>query len=245
MIMMKMKTVMPMNSNFAARQPNIIGENRYKKYAVLVPVIDTAEGLSFVFEKRSGHLRRQPGEICFPGGKLEQGELPLSCAVRETLEELCITDRQITILGPGDIFISPFDIIIYPFIGALKDYLFTFNPDEVSEILCVPVSFFLNNPPEKYNSTIISKLAEDFPYERIPGGVNYPWASGSYDVLFYQYRHLLIWGITAYLVQSAAELIKRYSLGADLLNNTTSFGVQNLLNSGEDNGSKNSCRQLL
>ncbi len=200
-------------ADFASRRPGMIGESRFKKYAVLVPIVETKDGQSLLFEKRSGSLRRQPGEICFPGGMLEHGEPPEACAVRETLEELCIEKKQVGILGPGDIFVSPFDIIIYPFISVLKDYQYTYNPAEVSEVIPVPISFFLNNPPERYKSTIVNRLSSDFPYERIPGGANYPWASGSYDVLFYQYHDLIIWGITAYLVQSAAELIDRYHLG--------------------------------
>jgi hypothetical protein len=113
---------------------------------------------------------------------------------------------------PGDVFVSPFDIIIYPFIGKLIDYRQTYNTAEVAEVIAVPVDFFVKNPPETYKSTIVSRQSEDFPFERIPGGENYPWASGSYDVLFYQYGELLIWGITAYLVQSAVELISRYHL---------------------------------
>jgi 8-oxo-dGTP pyrophosphatase MutT (NUDIX family) len=190
----------------------MVGESRFKKYAVLVPIVGTPDGPSLIFEKRAGSLRRQPGEICFPGGMLEPGEDPQSCAVRETTEELQVTAGQISVLGPGDIFVSPFDIIIYPYIGELRDYRYTFNPAEVSEVITVPVDFFLKNPPEKYKSTLVSRQSSDFPYERIPGGENYAWASGSYDVLFYQYGDLLIWGITAYLVQSAAELISRYRL---------------------------------
>lgn len=200
-------------ADFAARRPGMIGEDRFTKYAVLVPIVETAEGQTLLFEKRSGSLRRQPGEICFPGGKIERGEPPQTCAVREATEELCIPESQINILGPCDIFVSPFDIIIYPFIGELIDYRYTYNPEEVADVIAVPVDYFLENPPEKYKSTIVSRQSEDFPFERIPGGENYPWASGSYDVLFYQYNDLLIWGITAYLVQSAAELIDRYRLG--------------------------------
>lgn len=199
-------------AEFAARRIAMIGEARFQKYAVLVPIAETEEGRCLLFEKRSERLRRQPGEICFPGGKLEPGEAPVSCAVRETVEELRIARSQIEILGPGDIFVSPFNIIIYPFIGVLRDYKGTYNPDEVAEVIAVPVDFFIKNPPERYGSTLVNRLPEDFPYERIPGGENYQWASGSYDVLFYKYRDTQIWGITAWLVQSAAGLIDQYNL---------------------------------
>lgn len=199
-------------ADFAVRQPRMMGEDRYKKYAVLVPILDTADGRSLLFEKRAGTLRRQPGEICFPGGKLEPSEPPQNCAVRETAEELLIRPDQVTVLGPGDVFVSPFDTIIYPFIGELNTYAFTYNPHEVDEVFTVPVQFFLENPPERYKSMLISRLPGDFPYERIPGGINYPWASGTGEVLFYQYDHRLIWGITAHLIRSATELIDRYNL---------------------------------
>lgn len=199
-------------AEFESRRPDMVGEGRFRKYAVLVPIIETGEGRCLLFEKRSARLRRQPGEICFPGGKLEPGEAPCDCAVRETAEELCIAPRQIDVLGPGDVFVSPFNIIIYPFIGTLRDYRGTYNTDEVAEVTAVPLKFFLKNPPETYGSTLVNRLPEDFPYERIPGGENYTWASGSYDVLFYQYNDLHVWGITAYLVHSAAELIERYGL---------------------------------
>ncbi len=199
--------------DFAGRQPLMIGENRLKKYAVLVPLIQTPGGTAIIFERRSDTLRRQPGEICFPGGKLEADETPQACAVRETTEELCILERQVRIYGPGDVFVSPFNLVIYPFIGLLKDYRDTCNPEEVAEVLAVPLAYFLSHRPENYKSTVVSQLPGDFPYERIPGGENYPWATGTHDILFYQYEQHLIWGITALIVQSAAELIGRYNLG--------------------------------
>lgn len=197
---------------FAVRQPDMIGESLFKKYAVLVPLIETREGPALLFERRSDKLRRQPGEICFPGGKLEKGETPQECAIRETVEELCVEPGRIEVFGPGDTFISPFNVIIYPYIGLIRDYCGTFNPDEVSEVITVPMDYFRDSQPENYKSTIVSRLPGDFPYERIPGGENYPWANGSHDILFYQRGHHLIWGITALIVRSAAALIDQYHL---------------------------------
>lgn len=198
---------------FASRQPAIIGESMFKKYAVLVPLVESKNGMAMLFEKRAAQLRRQPGEICFPGGKLEPDEAPQDCAVRETMEELCVTKDQIMLYGPGDTFVSPFNLMIYPFIGRIKPYEFTSNPEEVSEVIAVPLDFFRENKPEKYSATLVNMLPGDFPYERIPGGENYPWAKGAHEVFFYQYGHHLIWGITARIVRSVAELIDQYQLG--------------------------------
>ncbi|HAB62465.1 MAG TPA: CoA pyrophosphatase, partial [Lachnospiraceae bacterium] len=91
---------------FLLRQPGIIGEEEFRRYAVLVPLIDI-DGITYLlFEKRSSTLRYQPGEICFPGGKHEAGESLQECAVRETVEELLVNQKQIEVIGPGDIYIS-------------------------------------------------------------------------------------------------------------------------------------------
>lgn len=195
---------------FSNRRPGIIGEEKFGQYAVLIPMIDISGITYLLFEKRSDKLRRQPGEICFPGGKLESGESLQACAVRETVEELRVLRQQIEVMGPGDIYISPFHLMIHPFIGIIKDYQDTFSTDEVDEIIKVPLDFFRNHQPKKFESKLITEPPEDFPYEWIPGGIKYPWAEGTYDILFYQYENWIIWGMTAQIVKSVVNLIDQY-----------------------------------
>lgn len=197
---------------FTSRRPGIIGEDNYRQYAVLAPIIDISGEPYLLFEKRSNKLRRQPGEICFPGGKLEPDEALQECAVRETIEELRVLRQQIEIIGPGDIYISPFNLMIHPFIGVIRDYMDTFSIDEVDEIIKVPLDFFRNHQPEKYESKLINEPPEDFPYEWIPGGTKYPWANGTHDILFYRYEKWIIWGLTAQIVKSVVKLIDQYEI---------------------------------
>ncbi len=194
------------------RQPSIIGADRCRQYAILIPLIQVSGTTCMLFEKRSAKLRRQPGEICFPGGKLEPGEALMECAVRETVEELNVKKEQIKLIGVGDIYISPFNLMIHPFIGEIVDYKDTFSLDEVEEIIKVPLDFFRNHPPEVFESKLINQPAEDFPYEWIPGGVNYPWSKGIHEVLFYRYENCTIWGMTAHIVRSAIRLIDEYKV---------------------------------
>lgn len=197
---------------FSNRQAGIIGQEQFRQYAVLIPLIDTPDGSFLLFEKRSNKLRRQPGEICFPGGKLEPNESLQECALRETFEELQICQQQIEILGPGDVFVSPFNLMIHPFIGIIKDYQNTFSTEEVSEIIKVPLKFFRNHRPTLFESRLINKPPKNFPYKWIPGGENYPWAKGTYDIFFYQYENQIIWGMTAHIAKSAVKLIDYYHL---------------------------------
>lgn len=198
--------------NFMKRRPGIIGREQFRQYAVLAPILETPDGVYLLFEKRSDKLRRQPGEICFPGGKLEENETLQDCAIRETVEELLIDPNQIEIIGPGDIYISPFNLMVHPFIGIIKDYRDTFSSDEVADIIKVPLAFFLNQEPAHYKSGLINQPPEDFPYEWIPGGEHYPWVKGTYDIYFYQYENHIIWGMTATIARSVVKLIEAYHL---------------------------------
>ncbi len=94
------------------RKPGMIDEEQYRKYAVLIPLINTVDGYDVLFEVRSSKLRHQPREICFPGGRMEAGESSQVAAVRETMEELLLPKENISVIAPMDIFISPFYLYI-------------------------------------------------------------------------------------------------------------------------------------
>ena len=73
-------------------------EEFFKFFSVLVPVVKCSDGLYLLYENRARHMKRQPGEICFPGGELEPGETTETCALRETREEIGISEEQIKIV---------------------------------------------------------------------------------------------------------------------------------------------------
>ena len=83
-------------------------ENAFRHYAVLIPMICTEKGVSLLYEVRGKELDRQPGEICFPGGEVEDGEDYGDCALREAEEEIGLyaedvelLDEMTTIYGVG------------------------------------------------------------------------------------------------------------------------------------------------
>ncbi|HMA60291.1 MAG TPA: NUDIX domain-containing protein, partial [Halanaerobiales bacterium] len=57
------------------------------KYAVLVPMLRLEDKLHLIYEIRSEEIGTQPGEVSFPGGRIEEGETAREAAVRETEEE--------------------------------------------------------------------------------------------------------------------------------------------------------------
>src|SRR6056297_2034224 len=113
------------------------------KYAVLVPLLRLEDKLHLIYEIRSEEIGTQPGEVSFPGGRIEEGETAREAAVRETEEELGLDKKQIEVFGQMDYLIPPFNIALYPFTGFLKvDSLadLAINKAEVQEIFTVPLN---------------------------------------------------------------------------------------------------------
>lgn len=192
------------------RIPGMIGIEKYRKYALTLPLVFKAQQWHLIFEVRAAGLRRQPGEICFPGGRVETGEEKQSAAVRETCEELMVSPESVEIIKPLDVFVSPFDLIVFPYLARLKDYKGTYSTDEVARILEIPVRWFLEYPPEIYKNRIITVPEENFPYDKIPGGRSYPWNRGSYDVVFYSWKEETIWGMTAAILKGSLPMIREF-----------------------------------
>lgn len=198
-----------MFESLAGRQPGLIDFNEYKRYALGIPLVEKGGQLSVVFEVRARSLKRQPGEVCLPGGHVETDEDFERAAVRETCEELCIERSQIQVIAPMDMYVSASGQMILPYLFRLLDYQGTFNPEEVDEIFYVPVDFFWENPPVSYKNHIFTKPDRDFPLDKIPGGKRYPWSSGWSSVYFYPKIHgHVIWGLTAKIMKSAANIMK-------------------------------------
>ena len=64
------------------RIPKSIDEDEYRKFAVMVALLKQEDGLHVVFEKRAGGLKRQPGEICLPGGARDGNHQKIMPSVR-------------------------------------------------------------------------------------------------------------------------------------------------------------------
>lgn len=179
--------------------------------SVLMPIFRTERGSELLFTKRSMELKRQPGDVCFPGGSREGGETPLDTALRETWEETGIPAENIEILGQTDFVVAPYGAVITPFVGLIKNMTVNdlkLNPDEVAEVFTVPVKFFMDTKPEAHYITISHEIPEDFPFEYIVGGKNYPWSKGRQPEYFYFYENYIIWGFTARIVRNLCLILK-------------------------------------
>lgn len=167
--------------------------------AVLLPLVMKDDGPHILFEVRAKNLKRQPGEICFPGGKHEckDESYEVTC-VRETCEELGLRPEDIEVLGEQDSLVTFRGPIIHVFVGIIKHpEKITASPSEVDEVFTVPLSFFLETEPRISLVNLIDEPMEDFPYELVPERYKGQRKLGTYKVYFYEYENRVIWGLTA------------------------------------------------
>lgn len=192
------------------RVPEVMDNRSFSKFAILLPLIEKDGEIHILFEVRSHQLRSQPGEICFPGGRIDkEDESEKDAAVRETVEELGIANEQISDIFPLDYIVSPFGMIVYSFAGIIDaDVEFRPNPPEVDSLFTVPLSFFLEKDPKVYRVNFDIQPEESFPYDLIAGGENYNWRTRQVDEFFYLYEDKVIWGLTAKILTHFMEIIR-------------------------------------
>ena len=73
----------------------INGWERMRRAAIIIPLVEINNEVCILFEVRAKKLNSQPGDICFPGGKIDGDETPKEAALREMFEELGIKSIDI------------------------------------------------------------------------------------------------------------------------------------------------------
>lgn len=192
-----------------SREPTLM--DAPARYAVLVPLVEQNGKLHVLYEVRAGSLRRQPGEVCFPGGRIEGEETPENCAVRETGEELGIPEENLQLLGRLDFIAHRANFIMYPILARVLDggwEQMRVNPEEVEQTFLVPLEHLLTHPPLEYDYELIPKTGETFPYELIGIPRNYAWQKGGENVPVYPWQGRAIWGLTGRITRHLVNLMR-------------------------------------
>lgn len=182
--------------------------DNYRKYAVNVLLRD-AQNPTVILQKRSSTINTQPNEISLAGGSLELGETPKEAMLRETEEEFLISRNDIEYIGELDTMITSFNMILFPFVTFYKGGpITTFNQDEVAEVIEVPLSFLMENPPNEFLTSTQVHFPENFPFEKIEKGYRYDFRTGRYPIFFYEYNQTTIWGMTAKILFYFVQALK-------------------------------------
>ncbi len=163
--------------------------SRLRPAGVLVSVQRSAKGLAIMLTKRSSVLKHHPGQISFPGGKIETGDSDaVGAALREAREEIGLDPGNVEIIGslPDHETVTSFRIT--PVVGRIiGDFRPIPEQGEVEEVFTVPFTHIAD--PANYSVQSRRWRGKRRYYYTVPYGPYY------------------IWGATARILRELAERI--------------------------------------
>lgn len=152
--------------------------------AVLMAVTDRPEakgGPGMLLTHRPQTMANHPGQVSFPGGKLEHGEDAIAAALREAEEELAIPPESVRIVGSATAFVTGTGFNLTPVLGLVPpDLAITPDPREVVDWFEPPLAFLLDQQNHVARTGIF--MGHERPYYEI------------------HWQGRRIWGITAGII---------------------------------------------
>jgi 8-oxo-dGTP pyrophosphatase MutT (NUDIX family) len=145
--------------------------------AVLVPVVNRPDGLTLLLTQRSADLPDHPGQISFPGGRVEADDPTLAhAALRETAEEVGLAAERIEILGQLATYETVTGYVVTPVVGWVEPpFTLTTDPVEVADVFEVPLAFVLDPANQQRQFRMQGELRRDF--WAIPWRDRYIWGA--------------------------------------------------------------------
>jgi len=172
------------------RQKRAIGAEGFTPAAVLIPLYEKAGEHYLVVTKRTETVNDHRGQISFPGGVHQAGDESLmDTALRESWEEIGLNPKDVEILGELDSMCTfTTNYVVSPFVAAIPyPYEFRANPEEVEEIIEVPLATLLDRG--NFREELQPVQGELIPQ------------------YFYQYGDRVILGATARILRQFLEIV--------------------------------------
>lgn len=172
---------------------NVTGHlNQHRPAAVLIAVTDRPNP-GIILTQRPEFLRVHPGQVAFPGGKIDDTDAgEIEAALREAHEELALSPHHVKIIGITDTYYSGSGYRISPVVGVIPpDLKLTANPHEVADWFEVPLNFLV----DPANS--IKKTA--------------PWMGRERQYYDMEWQGRRIWGVTAGIIMNFARRLNGVS----------------------------------
>ena len=155
--------------------------------AVLIPVIEQGTQASILFTQRTDEMPTHPGQISFPGGKMDAIDTNLvETALREAHEEIGLEARFIDTIGFLDDYVTSTGYRISPLVAVIRPgYSITPDNSEVADVFDVPLSFLM----EPHNHEMHSR----------------EWRGTQRKYYAMPYENHFIWGATAGMLRNLYE----------------------------------------
>ncbi|MET0252583.1 MAG: CoA pyrophosphatase [Terrimicrobiaceae bacterium] len=145
--------------------------------AVLVPIVNRPAGLMLMLTQRSADLPDHPGQISFPGGRVEPQDASLAhAALREATEEVGLPTERVAILGE----LAPYETVtgycVTPVVGWVEPpFELNLDPIEVADAFEVPLAFLLDPRNHQQHFRMLGDIRGHF--WAIPYGERYIWGA--------------------------------------------------------------------
>jgi len=158
--------------------------------AVLVPVVDHPEP-TVLLTQRAQHLPDHPGQVSFPGGKIDQGDAsPLASALREAEEEIGLNRSFVMPIGYLDLYMTTLGYRIVPVIACVRPgFSLTLNKSEVDATFEVPLEYLMDQ-------SNVQRHARD-------------WQGMTRHYYAITFGERYIWGVTAGILRNLHDRIYR------------------------------------
>ncbi|HEY4617162.1 MAG TPA: CoA pyrophosphatase [Flavobacterium sp.] len=172
---------------------NDVSKGKNPKMAAVMMLFYPKNGMThLVLIVRNSYEGVHSAQIAFPGGKYEAGDENFSeTALRETQEEVGVNPAIIDVVKSfTEVYIPPSNFIVHPFLGICKEEIcFVLDPSEVSSIIELPLSIFLND-----EILVEAKLSTSYAKE-----INVP----AFDI-----EGHIVWGATAMMLSELKDVLK-------------------------------------
>ncbi len=155
--------------------------------AVLIPIVERAQGLSVLFTRRADHLARHAGQVSFPGGRIgDEDDDAVAAALRETEEEVGLPRSFVDVRGELDRYETGTGFAIQPFVGLVREgFELRIDAAEVAEAFEVPFTFLMDPGNHTQQSAV--------------------WQGRERRYYAMQYERHYIWGATAGILVNLYE----------------------------------------
>jgi 8-oxo-dGTP pyrophosphatase MutT (NUDIX family) len=133
--------------------------------AVLVPVVDRPEP-TVILTLRLETMRKHPGQVSFPGGRIDPGDDgPVAAALREAEEEIGLPRDRVEVIGLADVYRTVTGFEVTPVVGIVPPDLPLFpHPGEVAALFEAPLHYLLD-PAHQHQRSAIWRGRERHYYE--------------------------------------------------------------------------------
>lgn len=145
--------------------------------AVLVPLVNRTDGLTVLLTQRSDSLPDHPGQISFPGGRVEPDDASVeAAALRETHEEIGLPPDRVSVLGRLAQYQTVTGFTVTPVVGWIEPpFPIATDPVEVADVFEVPLAFLLDRANQQRHFRMLGEVRRD--YFAIPYAERYIWGA--------------------------------------------------------------------